>query len=202
MLPEPTSAHSPVVAEHASEAWEPPGGVLIWIVVFLELVTFGAGFGVFMAQEDAHAAAFEQGRELLDQSLAFANTLILLTGGWCMANAIASLRKARQRSAFNWVNAAILSGLGFLILKGFEYAEKIRHGIGFGEDAFFTLYYALTGFHAVHVLVAVVLLAFMALGIRRGRYTARNHFDVESSGIFWHLCDLIWLLLFPILYLI
>lgn len=202
MLSESTASHSTAPVGSTRDAWEPPGGILIWVIVFLELVTFGAGFGVFMAQGREHAAAFAQGRETLNQSLALANTLILLTGGWCMANALSSLRCGLRRSPLLWISSAIASGLAFLIIKGLEYAEKIQHGIGFGVDPFFTLYYALTGFHAIHVLVAMVLLAFMALGIRRGRYHQHDHLDVESCGIFWHMCDLIWLLLFPILYLL
>lgn len=202
MTSEPSASHPTVPALPEREAWEPPGGILIWGLVFLELVTFGAGFGVFMAQGREHAAAFEQGREMLNQPLALANTFMLLTGGWCMANALVALRGNRRRPALIWITTAIATGLFFLVLKVVEYAEKFQHGIGFGEDTFFTLYYALTGFHAVHVLVAVVLLSFMAFGIRSGRYHAADHFDVASSGIFWHMCDLIWLLLFPILYLL
>ena len=88
------------------------------------------------------------------------------------------------------------------MLKVVEYAEKIGHGMGFGDDSFFTMYFALTGFHLIHVLVAVVLLAFMARGICRENYHRDEHQDVESSGIFWHMCDLIWLLVYPIIYLL
>lgn len=202
MISEPSASQPTLSASPARETWEPPGGILIWTLVFLELVTFGAGFGVLMAQGREQVAAFEAGRALLNQPLALANTFILLTGGWCMANALIALRCNRRRPALIWILSAIATGLFFLVLKGVEYAEKFQHGIGFGEDTFFTLYYALTGFHAVHVLVAVILLSFMALGIRSGRYHAADHFNVESSGIFWHMCDLIWLLLFPILYLL
>jgi nitric oxide reductase NorE protein len=186
----------------SSEAWEPPGGVLVWLLVFLEVITFGAGIITFLAQGREHAAEFAAGRELLNQPLAFANTLLLLTGGWCMANGLGSLRCGNQGKSLRWVIAAILTGLVFTVLKGIEYAEKVQHGIGFGRDVFFTFYYALTGFHLVHVLAAVVLLAFMARGIRRGHYHREEHLDVESSGIFWHMCDLIWLLVYPVIYLL
>ena len=181
---------------------EPPGGILVWIIVFLELITFAAGLAVFVVQGRGDAAAFQAGRALLNQPIALANTLILLTGGWCMANGIGVLRRDHRIPAGRWIVGAIVSGVAFLVLKGFEYAEKIQHGIGFGEDTFFTLYWLLTGFHFLHVVVAVVLLLVMRSGICRGRYHRDNLHDVESSGIFWHLCDLIWLLLYPVIYLL
>jgi len=181
---------------------EPPGGILVWIIVFLELLTFSAGLVVFVVQGNQEADAFRAGRALLNQPIALANTLILLTGGWCMANGIATLRRGHRVHTARWVGGAICTGLAFLLLKGCEYAEKIQHGVGFGDDAFFTLYWLLTGFHFLHVVVAVVLLIVMWCGVRRGKYHRDYLQDVESSGIFWHMCDLIWLLLYPIIYLL
>lgn len=119
-----------------------------------------------------------------------------------MANGIAALRNGVPIHAARLIVAAIGSGFGFMILKGVEYSEKMQHGIGFGDDSFITLYFLLTGFHFIHILVATVLLLAMWRGILCGKYDARSHFDVESSGIFWHMCDLIWLLLYPVIYLI
>lgn len=185
------------------DRFEPPGGVLVWIIVFLELLTFFAGFIVFIAQNRIDPSAFQAGRNLLNQPIAFINTLVLLTGGWCMANGIAALRRGGDRvQPARWVLAAIGTGVTFLLLKGFEYVEKIQHGIGFGDDMFFTLYWMLTGFHFVHVLVAIIILLVMWTGIRSGKYHSGGYGDVESSGIFWHMCDLIWLLLYPIIYLL
>ena len=181
---------------------EPPGGVLVWIIVFLELITFGAGLVVFTVQSHLEADAFRAGRAFLNQPLALANTLTLLTGGWCMANGIIALRRGHGVHTSRWVGGAIYTGLAFLLLKGSEYVEKIQHGIGFGSDTFFTLYWLLTGFHFLHVVVAVVLLIVMWFGIRRGKYHRHHLQNVESSGIFWHMCDLIWLLLYPIIYLL
>lgn len=172
------------------------------MIVFLELLTFSVGLVVFVVQSKQGVDAFSTGRDLLNQQIGLANTLILLTGGWCMANGIASLRQGHRVMTSRWVAGAILAGIAFLLLKGTEYAEKLRHGIGLGDDAFFTLYWLLTGFHFLHVVVAVVLLAVMWAGIRRGEYHRDHLQDVESSGIFWHMCDLVWLLLYPIIYLL
>ncbi len=193
---------SPAIAGAGRDAGEPPGGILVWMVVFLEIVTFGAGLGVFLFQGRKNEALFEAGHDLLTQPLAFANTLILLTGGWFMANGIVALRGGRSPIALRWITGAIVTGIGFLAIKCLEYADKIGHGHVFGDDVFFTLYYLLTGFHFLHVLVAVVILLFLARSIRLGRYTRDDHLDVESGGIFWHMCDIIWLLIYPVIYLL
>ena len=167
--------------------FEPPGGILVWIIVFLEVLTFGAGFVVFAVEGRAHAEEFALGRALLNQPIALANTLILLTGGWCMANGIVALRSGGEHLAGRWIAAAIGTGFAFLALKGFEYAEKLQAGIGLGEDTFFTLYWLLTGVHFLHVLAAIVILTVIWFGIRRGKYHGGSFYDVESSGIFWHM---------------
>lgn len=198
--PLPSSAAAAAVRRE--QTLEPPGGVLVWMIVGIELITFAAGLGVFVAEGRSAEASFRAGRDLLNQHLALANTLILLTGGWCMAECLASLRRGARRAAGSWILAAIATGVVFLALKSFEYAEKIGLGARFGDDPFFTLYFALTGFHFLHVLVAVVLLAIMERAIRRGAYTRDDHADVEATGIFWHMCDLIWLLIYPVIYLL
>ncbi len=172
------------------------------MIVFIEVITFGAALGVFVFTGRDNVELFQQSRALLNQPLAFINTLILLSGGWCMVNGLDALKQGKPRAAYYWVGGAGLTGIVFAVLKAVEYAAKFGHGIGFGEDEFFTLYFLLTGFHLAHVLVAVILLCAIMRGIKIGKYTAGQHFDVESSGIFWHMCDLIWLLVYPIIYLL
>ena len=196
----PSQPSSAISDPSKDDAFEPPGGYLVWILVFLELITFGAGLGVFLYEGHGHEAAFSDSRKALNQPIAFINTLVLLTGGWCMANGVLLLRKGASALALRWVRYACLSGVVFTVLKCIEYGTGVH--AAFGEDSFFTLYYLLTGFHLIHVLVAVVLLVFMARGIRLGTYTATSHENVEASGIFWHMCDLVWLLLYPIIYLL
>jgi nitric oxide reductase NorE protein len=182
--------------------WEPPGGILVWLLVGVEVLTFGIGLLVFLKQAQGDAALFAKGRETLNQPIGLLNTLILLTGGWLMTGVIESLRSGQTRTAAKRLLAVIGSGGAFLTLKVVEYAAKLEHGQGLNADAFFTLYWLLTGFHFMHVAVAVVLLLFMWLGLRAGRYTSKNHEDIKSSGVFWHMCDLIWLLLYPLVYLL
>lgn len=185
-----------------ARALEPPGGILLWIVVFVETATFGAALVAFMVSRRDERAIFAAGHASLQQPLALANTLVLLTGGWLMARALERLRAGDTRVAARGVAGAIACGLGFLALKGVEYAAKLGHGLGLHHDTFFTYYWLLTAFHVMHVLLAVGLLGFAWRAIRAGRYGKDDHADVESIGVFWHMCDVIWLLLYPTLYLL
>lgn len=200
-MPDPELA-APAVDPGATSTFEPPGGLLVWIVLVVETVTFGAGLVTFAVTRRQEPAVFAAGRAALHQPLALFNTLVLLTGGFFMANAVAGLRGGRSSAAARWTLAATGSGVVFLVLKGVEWAEKLRHGLGLHHDSFFTYYWLLTGFHFLHVMVAVAILGFMYLGIRAGRYSREDHIDVESGGVFWHMCDLIWLLVYPTIYLL
>ena len=197
-----SGSESDAAARAALQTLEPPGGILVWIIVFVETTTFGAGLIAFAASRREEPAVFAAGRATLLQPLALANTLVLLTGGWFMARGLRSLRLGSPLEARRWVSGAIGSGALFLLLKSVEYGAKLGHGLGLRHDTFFAYYWLLTSFHFIHVAVAVVLLLFMWRGIRRGRYSPSDYFDVESSGVFWHMCDVIWLLLYPTIYLL
>ena len=103
-----------------------------------------------------------------------------------------------KRTSF-YLNFTILGGFLFLVLKGIEYYFKINEGYTLGYNSFYTFYWLLTGFHVIHVIVGLVILIFIKNGIKKATAVIE---DVEASATFWHMCDLIWLLLFPILYLI
>ena len=185
-----------------SSVVEPPGGLLVWLIVILEVFTFCVGLAIFLLQRRAAPEIFQRGHQTLDQTIALANTVLLITGGWCMANALARLKRNQAASSSRWIGGALLAALGFLGLKSFEYADKLSHGFGLHTDPFFTLYWLLTGFHFLHVATAAAILAWLWFGVHSGRYSATDHADVESGGVFWHLCDLIWLLLYPVIYLL
>jgi len=189
-------------ADSRPKLFEPPGGLLVWLIVWVELLTFSIGMGVFLVQKNHDPEVFRNGQAELSRTLAFLNTMVLLTGGWWMANAMAVLKAGHPARATRWLAGSTLAGVMFLVLKGSEYATKLSRGYDLHHDAFFSLYWMLTGFHFLHVLVAVVLLAVMWRGLCQGKYTQASHEDVESTGIFWHMCDLIWLLLMPVIYLL
>ncbi len=179
----------------------PPGGILIWIIIYLELLTFGmamAGLAYYGSQE---REAFHRDSLLLSRPIAAINTIFLLTGGYLAARAVQLYKLQQWEKTANFLLWAIFSGLGFILLKLFEYYQKLEAGLNMGHSTFFMNYWLLTGFHWIHVLVGVVILFMIRRTVIRKKGNASLE-DIEAGTAFWHMCDLIWLLLFPILYLL
>jgi len=177
----------------------PPGGILMWILIFLELVTFGIALIALVVNSKEDPQLFHQSRLALNTTFGALNTVFLLTSGFFMATTVHQLKQSNNQKASLYLNLTMLGGLLFLLLKSLEYYLKINEGYTLGYNSFFTFYWLLTGFHVIHVLVGLVILLFMQNGIKKSSAKLE---DVEASAAFWHMCDLIWLLLFPVLYLI
>ena len=172
---------------------ELPGDLMIWVLIVSELLVFGAGLLAFLGMRAMDPVAFAADQEALNRVAGAANTIVLVTSGYCAARAVNAAAHS-VRSMRLWLAAAMAFGVVFLVVKGFEYAEKARHGIGIETSDFFTFYYLLTGFHALHVVAGLIVFALL---MRWG--TPRN---LEAGAGFWHMVDLVWVLLFPIIYLV
>ncbi len=177
----------------------PPGGILLWIIILLELLTFGVALIVLVFSTRENPEMYHQSALHLNKTFGAINTVFLLTSGFFMANAVQEYKKNNLDKTNRFITLTMIGGLLFLMLKGFEYYEKIQAGLVLGYDSFFNFYWLLTGFHVIHVLVGLVILLFLKKAIGKTSSTLE---DVEASAAFWHMCDLIWLLLFPVLYLI
>jgi len=187
---------------HNKDFHYPPGGILIWIIVFLELITFGIALIVFSVEFNQDQELFLNSQNLLNKRVGLLNTIILITSGYFMAATIVKIKNGQIKSAGHYLLLAILGGISFLVLKGSEYIDKIAHGYTLEYDGFFNYYWLLTGFHFVHVLVGVIILFALWVKLKQGHYNAQNFSDLEAGGVFWHMVDLIWILLFPVLYLL
>jgi len=184
------------------DIYNPPGGILIWVIIFMEIITFSAGIITYVVMRRENIDVFNESQLTLNKGLATINTIALLTGGYFMAMGIQALKKGKNKISANWILGAIISGIVFLFIKGSEYGVKLEHGYDLHKNLFYTFYWFLTGFHFLHVLVGVIILLALYFNVKNGRYTKDEHFDVETGGAFWHMCDLIWLMLFPVLYLL
>ncbi len=177
----------------------PPGGILIWIIIFLELITFGIAMIAMAYYGRQEAMSFHESRLQLSATYGLINTIFLLTSGLFMAAAVNEFKKGQFLKARQYTGLAMVLGLLFLILKSIEYNAKIDSGLTMGYNTFFNFYWLLTLFHVVHVIVGLVILSFFFVGIKN-RSTALE--DLEAGAAFWHMCDLIWILLFPVIYLL
>ena len=168
---------------------ELPGDLMIWVLIVSELLVFGAGLLAFLGMRAMDPVGFAADQAALNRVAGAANTIVLVTSGYCAARAVHSVRNMRL-----WLAAAMAFGVVFLIVKWYEYAEKARLGISIETSDFFTFYYLLTGFHALHVVAGLIIFALL---MRWG-----NPRNLEAGAAFWHMVDLVWVLLFPIIYLV
>lgn len=174
---------------------------MIWVFIFMELLAFGLAFIVFATLRAKSLEVFEVSQAELNQVLALINTLVLLTSGYFVVLANGSYDRGNQRRAARLLAVAIASGAGFVLVKAVEYRDKIAHGLTTGVNQFYDFYWVLTAFHLFHVILGIFILAYMARKISRGEAFAAEDFNLKTGSAFWHMCDLIWVLLFPILYL-
>lgn len=173
---------------------ELPGELLMWVLILSEIAVFGAGLIAFLAVRLTDPTGFAEAQSHLHRTGAAANTAVLVTSGWLAALAAQAAEAGQIRRLRLLLAVAIGFGAVFLILKGSEYADLWAQGIGTETHAFYTFSYLLTGFHAAHVLAGMVLLALVGwLGTPRA---------VETGAAFWHMVDLVWVLLFPVVYLL
>ena len=181
--------------------YNPPGGILLWIIIFLELFTFGAALIAMVIYSKDEPQLFSESISYLNVTFGAINTILLLTSGFFMAKSVEKFKQgAIERTSF-YLKLTMLGGLLFLALKSIEYIDKIKAGLTIGYNSFFTFYWMLTLFHVIHILVGLIILGSVFIGIRKRNGTITIN-DFEASAAFWHMCDLIWLLLFPIIYLI
>jgi len=190
------------IDNNVKSIYYPPGGILIWFLIILEIFTFLGAALIFVYYKHNNPELFAQSKALLNPIIGTINTIILITSGLFMALSVNKLRENNSQQSSKFILFGLILGVIFLIIKGYEFYHKLDSGIGFNYNDFFTFYWLMTGFHFVHVLFGVGLLAYMYIAVKKEKYNANFMFDVEASATYWHMCDLIWILIFPILYLI
>lgn len=178
-----------------------PGAEGIWALIGADAVVFAILFASFMVQRRGNPAVFEAGRQALNPNLGGIDTLILLTSSWTVALAIQAVRRNAVHQMPGLLLGGVLAGVLFAVSKAIEYAGKISQGITPATNDFFMWYFVLTGIHLLHVLLGTSLLTFVWTGARRGAFSSANLVVPESVASFWHLVDLVWIVLFPLLYL-
>ena len=184
--------------EHEEAGWGVfeglPGDPMMWVLVLSELVAFGLFLGAFIVTRAVRPAVFASGQTALDVTLAGYNTIVLVASGWAAAKGAASARAGEHRFARRWLALAMALGGAFVTVKLVEYAHEMESGIGLETSVFFTLYFLLTGFHLLHVCLGIVILAVVC--------RSADPMHVETGTVFWHMVDLVWIVMFPIIYLV
>ncbi|MGE7958287.1 cytochrome c oxidase subunit 3 [Pseudomonas sp. NPDC089530] len=200
-----TSADTPIepaVATGSPAQGRLPGDLAMWFFILAELSVFALLILAFAVTQQLKPHLFAASRQRLDTSTGLAMTLSLLSAGLLAALAQERVRRARPRQGAALLLAALLVATVYLALKLGEYRHLLGLGLGLEHNTFFTLYWILTGFHFLHVLLGMLILAWLALGCRRGRYGAEHRSGLESGVLYWHMVDLVWVLLFPLVYVL
>jgi cytochrome c oxidase subunit III len=184
----------------------------MWLFLFTEILLFGGLFLLYAAYLHRYPEDFHRAGKALDVVLGGANTVILIGSSLTVALSITALRLGRTKHCLIFLGITVALALSFLVNKLFEWSAKFEHGtypgaahlktMPPGENIFYGLYFAMTGLHAVHVVVGSVLLSVIAVLVHRGRVTQADFVLLENGGLYWHLVDLIWIFLFPLFYLI
>lgn len=185
-----------------TRAHQTPGNIAIWVLIFAELSEFALFFIVFLVARAHNQELFAAGPGRLNTVAGALNTLILISSSYCVARAVQAIQEGQVKSAQGWLWATIGAGLGYCLVKGWEYFWNHQQGIDSKTDLFFSIYYYLTFNHLLHVLVGMCVLIFVALRTRLGHYTREDHEGFESAACYWHMIDLVWLIIFPLLYVL
>ncbi|MBL8446031.1 MAG: cytochrome c oxidase subunit 3 family protein [Zoogloeaceae bacterium] len=196
MIPVPSDA-----ASDSEASVYPPGDLAIWFFILAELLAFAVFFLAYAFARARHVELFNAMQAQVDRNAGAANTVLLISGSWCVARAVAAVTVAgdSQRGA-RWLAGGIFCGLGFLGVKGFEYAAKFGAGITLSTNTFWMFYLSLTFFHFMHVILGLVILAVLWVQTRAGHYGPGRADGLESGASYWHMVDLVWIVLFPLVY--
>ncbi|MCU0424659.1 MAG: cytochrome c oxidase subunit 3 family protein [Candidatus Kapabacteria bacterium] len=189
-----------------SLAHEPVTGIRhgklgMWIFLASEVMFFSGFFTAFIILRNSNLSVFAHGASELNWPLAALNTVNLIVSSLTMAMAILSLEHGNKSKFQLYMGITFLCACGFLVIKYIEYTTKFAHGIFPGTNSFFGLYFTMTGFHAIHVIGGMLPIGWMLAK----SFTKRGYQDwerVEILGLYWHFVDLVWIFLFPVLYLI
>jgi nitric oxide reductase NorE protein len=191
MASAPTSADS-------KDDWGPlsalPGNPLMWVLIGSELAVFGAALIGYAGARARDPVGFAADQDQLDRLAGLINTAVLLTSGLFAALANVAAHDGRRDAARLWLAPAAALGVVFLAVKAREYGVELAAGHDLDSSPFFTLYFLVTGFHALHVVLGLVILAIVAF------FDSPEH--VETGTAFWHMVDLVWILVFPSFYLL
>jgi heme/copper-type cytochrome/quinol oxidase subunit 3 len=185
------------IATQRSNTGIPTGKLAVWWVIGSEIVIFGGLLGSYIMFRLLHSSEFSSAAANTNTMLGSLNTFILLTSSLSAVLAHNAVEHNNHKKAFKCIWLTIAGGMGFLCVKAFEWNMEISHGLVLGKNLFWNFYYTAAGIHALHVIAGMIIMAIISLDVRKGK----NLHRVENIGNYWHFVDLVWIFLFPLLYI-
>lgn len=173
-----------------------------WFFLLGDMILFGIYFLVLLEYRNESPALFSQGRSELSPTIGALNTAILLTSSYLVVAGLDAVRRKDPSAAERAYALAALLGGGFATIKLWEWLSKIDEGLYLTTNDFFMFYFALTGVHFLHVCIGIGVLFYLAVKARRHEFREADTAVFEGGGAYWHMVDLVWLIIFPLLYLV
>ena len=219
-------AHNPALVHQFANAEQQKNAASLgmWLFLVTEIMFFGGMFCAYLIYRLKYFNAFAAGSQSLAIKLGAINTAVLIVSSVTVVLALYAIRFGRKKLTVAFLVVTVLLGFVFLGIKSIEYTDKFREhhvpgaNFHFTENfddngkqipvnpneaqLFFSLYFAMTGMHALHMIIGIGLMSTLAVLTWRGHYSAEYHTPLENAGLYWHLVDIIWIYLFPLLYLI
>jgi cytochrome c oxidase subunit III len=209
-------AHNPNLQHHfySMEQQLEASTLGMWVFLVTEIMFFGGMFMAYIVYRVLYPEAWVLGSHHLNVTLGALNTSVLICSSLTMALAVRSAQVSSRKGQIVSLILTILLGSTFLVVKYFEYKEKFEHHLVPGphfdmtlpeaghQQLFFSLYFMMTGIHAAHMIVGIVLMFVILAMAIRGKFSAEYYTPVEVSGLYWHFVDIVWIFLFPLLYLL
>ena len=209
-------AHNPNLQHHfySMEQQLEASTLGMWLFLVTEVMFFGGMFLAYIVYRVLYPEAWILGSNHLDVTMGALNTAVLICSSLSMALAVRAAQTSNRSGQIVNLILTIIFGSIFLIVKYFEYAEKFEHHLVPGrhfdmtlpqanqQQLFFSIYFMMTGIHAIHMVVGIALMLVILAMSWRGRFSADYYTPVEMSGLYWHFVDIVWIFLFPLLYLL
>ena len=180
----------------------PNGKLGIWMFLASEVMLFGGLISAYIILRSGSPDMIIPPREMMGVPLATFNTFVLIFSSVMMVLALAAIQEGDIPRFGRYLGIVIACGFTFLFVKAYEYHHKWEEGITISNNLFGSFYYTLTGLHCLHVIGGIILMLYILRCGLRGEYTPTSHGRVEYAGLYWHFVDLVWVILFPILYLL
>ncbi len=179
-----------------------PGDLAIWFFIMAELLVFGVFFIVYVFVRSNNIELFNTYQLELHRIAGVINTIALITSSYFVALSVHAIKKGDTTRSGRMILLALAMGAVFVVVKIWEYSHVFGAGIHLSTNTFYTFYISLTFFHFMHVMMGMVILGALYWFIRQGKYSADDHIGIETGASYWHMVDLVWIVLFPLVYVI
>ncbi len=179
-----------------------PGDFAIWIFIFAEMLAFGVLFVAYAFTRAKNVELFNESQLTLNRTLGAINTMVLITSSYFVVRGVSAIKQGLSKQCAHWLTGAFLLGAVFVSIKTVEFNAKFAADITMSTNNFYMFYLSLTFFHFMHVLMGMIILAVIIFKAHRGGYGTQDHVGVETGASFWHMVDFLWIILFPLIYII